>query len=583
MISGNYFTNNPDLQLQFESIIDWEEIVTAYEDGFTDAEEYKKTGNDKLSLAPASLQEAIDYYKATLDSVGEIIGNELAPRAAEIDKIGLKYDNGKVTFPAPMQEAFKAVKDAGLLPYGIGRKYGGLGMPATAQALAMEMVSRGDGAFGIAAGCFNLAETIEKYGSKEQIDKYVPLMAEGTLCGAMALTEPDYGSDLPNLQTKAVKDANGQWRITGTKRFITHACGFADIPSVILTLARTGSPTGGARGLSFFIVKTQDVFIASIEKKMGLHSSPTCEVVYENSPAELIGVEGYGLVKYSMGMMNTARLSIAAQSTGIASAAYFEAKKYASERKQFGKFIQDIPGVKKMLTHMDREIAAMRSILLEASRSVDLYLWREEHLKHRAVDEKEIKKDEQIKFWEKLANLFTPLSKYYISEMANRIADNALQIHGGSGYTEDYAVSKIYRDARITNIYEGTTQLQIVACIGGVVSGMSPTGFLRAYLDKETSKFAATDRLLRVRKLFESVATAFSEIKDSATRDSLAFEVVESTARCINGILLERSASRLKDTQKTDRLALAAEYHIDSLAILESNLIKLQERGKIVA
>jgi MazG family protein len=204
---------------------------------------------------------------------------------------------------------------------------------------------------------------------------------------------------------------------------------------------------------------------------------------------------------------------------------------------------------------------------------------------HEEIEElyKEIEKDEQIKFWEKLANLFTPLSKYYISEMANRIADNALQIHGGSGYTEDYVVSKIYRDARITNIYEGTTQLQIVACIGGVVSGMSPTGFLRAYLDKETSKFAATDRLLRVRKLFESIASSFAEIKDSATRDSLAFEVVESTARCINGILLERSASRLKDKQKTDRLALAAEYHIDSLAILESNLIKLQERGKIVA
>ncbi|MBK8395944.1 MAG: acyl-CoA dehydrogenase family protein [Leptospiraceae bacterium] len=579
MITGNYFTNNDDLLLHFQSITDWKELVEAYEQGFVDAEEYKKTNNDKLAFAPSSVEEAIEYYKSTLDSAGDLIGKQIAPHMAEMDKIGLKYENGKVIFPKPMVDAMQAITDAGLLPYGIGRHYGGLGVPATVQAMAMEMVARADGALAIALGCYSLADTIEKYGSKEQIEKYVPLMAEGKYIGAMALTEPDYGSDLPNLQTKAVKDANGQWRLTGTKRFITHGCGFSDKQSIILTLARTGSPTGGARGLSFFIVKTEDVFIASIEKKMGLHCSPTCEVVYENSPAELIGVEGYGLVKYSMGMMNTARLSIAAQAMGIASAAYFEAKKYASERTQFGKLIQDIPAVRKMLTHMDRETAAMRCILLEASRSVDLYLWREAHLKHTGVEDKEIKKDETIRFWEKLANLFTPLSKYYTSEMANRIADNALQIHGGSGYTEDYDVSKIYRDARITNIYEGTTQLQIVACIGGVVAGMSSTGFLRAYLDKEISKFAPSERLVRVRKLFETVVEKFSAIKESAIRDSLAFEVVESAARCINGMLLERTASRLTDSQKSDRLTLAAEYHIDSIATIESNLIKIQERG----
>ncbi|MCB1177350.1 MAG: acyl-CoA dehydrogenase family protein [Leptospiraceae bacterium] len=581
MITGNYFTNNEDLQYSFQNFIDWKEIVDAYENGFSDAEEYKKTGDEKLSLAPTSLEEAIEFYKSTLESAGELIGKQFAPNVAEMDKTGLKYENGKVTFPKQMEDAVNSVIDAGLLPYAIARKYGGLGMPVTVQAMAMEIISRADAALGIALGCFNLAETIEKYGSKEQIEKYVPLMAEGRYCGAMALTEPDYGSDLPNLQTKAVKDENGVWRITGAKRFITHGCGFADKQSIILTLARTGSPTGGARGLSFFIVKTEDVFIASIEKKMGLHCSPTCEVVYENSPAELIGVEGYGLVKYSMGMMNTARLSIAAQSMGIASSAYYEAKKYASERLQFGKLIQEIPAVKKMLGHMDREIAAMRCILLEASKSVDMYLWREDHLKHAGVDEKEIKRDETIKTWEKLANLFTPLSKYYISEMANVIADNALQIHGGSGYTEDYDVSKIYRDARITNIYEGTTQLQVVACIGNIVSGMTPKGNLRAYIDKQTLENTPTEKLTRVRKLFENVVSEFTDIKDSATRDYLAFEVVESAARCINGILLEKTASRLSDSDKSKRLKLASEYHIDSIGMLESNLIKIQERKKI--
>ncbi|HMV45111.1 MAG TPA: acyl-CoA dehydrogenase family protein [Leptospiraceae bacterium] len=579
MITGNFFLNNDDLLLHFHTITDWKELVDAYEHGFKDAAEFKKTGNDKLAFAPSTTEEAVEYYKSTLESVGDLIGKQLAPKVQEMDKIGLKYDNGKVTFPKPMVDAMNAVMEAGLLPYAIGRHYGGLGMPVTVQSMAMEMVSRADGAFGIALACFNLAETLEKYGSKEQIEKYVPLMAEGKYCGAMALTEPDYGSDLPNLQTKATKDANGQWRINGAKRFITHGCGFGDKQSIILTLARTGSPTSGARGLSFFIVKTQDVHIASIEKKMGLHCSPTCEVVYENSPAELIGVEGHGLVKYSMGMMNTARLSIAAQSMGIASAAYYEAKKYASERVQFGKLIQEIPAVKKILTHMDREIVAMRCILLEASRTVDLYLWREEHLKKDGMDEKEIRKDETIRFWEKLANLFTPLSKYYISETANTIADNALQVHGGSGYTEDYDVSKIYRDARITNIYEGTTQLQIVACIGGVVAGMTPTGFLRAYLDKETSKFSPSEKFLRVRKTFEKIVETFTSIKESSVRDGLAFEVVESAARTINGMLIERSASRLDDTRSKERLLLAKEYHIDSIAILESNLIRIQERG----
>lgn len=580
MITGNYFSNNEDLLLHFHTITDWKEVVDAYEYGFVDAADYKKTGNDKLAFAPSTVEEAVEYYKSTLESVGDLIGKQLAPKVSEMEKIGLKYDNGKVIFPKPMVDAMNAVMDAGLLPYAIGRRNGGLGMPVTVQSMAMEMVSRADGAFGIALACFNLAETLEKYGSKEQVSQYVTQMAEGKYCGAMALTEPDYGSDLPNIQTKAVKDANGQWRLTGTKRFITHGCGFGDKQSIILTLARTGNPTSGARGLSFFIVKTENVFIASIERKMGLHCSPTCEVVFENSPAELIGVEGHGLVKYSMGMMNTARLSIAAQSMGIASAAYYEAKKYASERVQFGKLIQEIPAVKKMLTHMDREIVAMRCILLEASRTVDLYLWREDHLKHDGLDEKEIRKDETIRFWEKLANLFTPLSKYYISETANTIADNALQIHGGSGYTEDYDVSKIYRDARITNIYEGTTQLQIVACIGGVVAGMSPTGFLRAYLDKEMSRFTPSEQLLRVRKALEKIVEAFTNIKESATRDGLAFEVVEAAARLINGMLIERTASKLNDTQKSARLALAAEYNIDSIATLEANLIKIQERGK---
>ncbi|PKA03280.1 acyl-CoA dehydrogenase family protein, partial [Leptospira ellisii] len=496
MIENNYFLENSDLAENFRSIVDWKEIIDGFEGDFHDHKEYQKNGREELSMAPGSYEDALEYYKSILESGGDIAGKQIAPLAKEMDLEGLKYSSGKVSFPETMTRGINQVKEAGILPYSIGRKHGGLGIPATVQTMMMELFSRADGSFAIALGCLNLAETIERFGSKEMIDEYVPRMARGELFGAMALTEPNYGSDLPNLQTKAVKDADGVWRLTGAKRFITHGCGFGEIPAVILTLARTGAPTSGARGLSFFLVKSADVFIAGIEKKMGLHCSPTCEVVYENTPGVLIGEEGYGLVRYSMAMMNGARLSIAAQAMGIATAAYTEAKKYASEREQFGKTIQNIPAVKKMLSSMDREIAGMRAVLFEASRSIDLYHWRSERMKEEGIDEREIKKDETIRKWEKLANLFTPLSKYYITEHANKIAYDGLQIHGGAGFTYDYDISRIYRDVRITNIYEGTTQLQVVAAIGGIVSGMTPKGHLRQYFDEELSRFSASAQLL---------------------------------------------------------------------------------------
>jgi alkylation response protein AidB-like acyl-CoA dehydrogenase len=443
-----------------------------------------------------------------------------------------------------------------------------------------ETVSRGDGGLAITLGCMNLAETVERFGTEEMIHEFVPKMAAGELCGAMALTEPNYGSDLPNLQTKAIKGEDGVWRITGTKRFITHACGFNEVPSIILTLARTGSTTSGARGLSFFLVHSKDVFVASIEKKMGLHCSPTCEVVFENSPGTLIGDEGKGLVKYSMAMMNQARLNIAAQAMGIAAAAYFEGKKYASERIQFGKPIDQIPAVKKMLDRMEREVAGMRCILYEASRAVDLYRWKEERGKMNGISEKDIRKDESFKKWEKLAGLFTPLSKYYITELANTVAYDAIQIHGGSGYTEDYDVARIYRDVRITNIYEGTTQLQTVACIGGIVSGMSESGIFRAYLKEEMSQFAASSDLKELWTKFETVVKEFAEIDTSALRDELAFEVVESAARFLISLLMERSIGRSKVNRRESRKALTDSYILDSSAIIESNLTKIRGKKK---
>ncbi|MBE7411019.1 MAG: acyl-CoA dehydrogenase family protein [Leptospiraceae bacterium] len=575
MIQSNYFTDNDDLQLQFQKIVNWDEVVKTYEGDFEDSKKYKETGDERYSFAPSTKEEALDYYQSVLNSLGEISGTEISQRAKAMDNTGLKYKDGKVTFPKEMIEAYNLVVDAGLHSFSMSRKFGGLGIPLSVQVFAMELVARADASLYIALSCVSLAETIERYGSEEMKEEWVTKMAKGSVTGAMALTEPNFGSDLPSVQTKAVKNPDGTYTLNGTKRFITHACGFADIPSVILTLARTGSPTSGARGLSFFLVESKDIQIAGIEKKMGLHCSPTCEVVYENTKGILIGEEGNGLVKYAMGMMNTARMSIAGQSLGIATAAAFEAKKYARERVQFGKTLENIPAVKKMLDRMDRELAAGRCLLLEAARTVDNYLWKTERLERNGVSEKEIRKDEEIRKWEKLANYFTPLAKYYLSELCISISFDAIQIHGGSGYTEDYDVAKIYKDSRITNIYEGTTQLQVVAAIGGVVSGMSPSGHLRAYIDETMSNFSITPELAKVKEIFETVVSTFKEIKDNTRKDTLAFETVETSARFIIGLLFEKSASKLSGEKREERLKLIKAYNQDSIAICEANKIKI--------
>ncbi|MCB1166793.1 MAG: acyl-CoA dehydrogenase family protein [Leptospiraceae bacterium] len=576
MINSNYFQDNPDLQLTYNELIDWQEIVNAYEQGFVDAAKYKDTGAEEYSMAPTTVEEAKDYYTSVLDSLGELMGTMVSQKSQEMDHEGLKYKDGKVTFPKAQEECYSALRDAGLMPMAISRKYRGLGLPVVIQALACDIAARADAAFCLAYGNINIVEIMERFADEEMCQKWLPAIADGKYSAAMALTEPNYGSDLPSVQTKAVQGDDGVWRLTGTKRFITHACGYIDAPSVILTLARTGSPTSGARGLSFFLVQGKDVHVANIEKKMGLHCSPTCEVVFEDAPGELIGKTGYGLVKYSMGMMNAARLTIAAQSLGIANGAYFEAKKYASERIQFGKPIEQIPAVRKMLDKMEREIVASRALVVEAARSIDLYHWRKEHLqKEEGKSEKEINKDETLRFWEKMADLLTPLSKYYASEGCIDVADDAIQIHGGAGYTEEYDVARIYRDSRITTIYEGTTQLQTVAAIGGVVAGMSPTGVLRNYIDGEMGRIQPSEDLQRLQGSLEEVVQLYRSLK-GPKKDELAFEVVETAARLVCGILLERSLSKLDGEAKEKRKEMIEAYHLDSLAMVEGNRIRLE-------
>ncbi len=568
MIQSNYFTDNTDLQQHFSEIVDWHDIISTYENGFVDAAEFSKTGNPRYEMAPASDDEAQQYYKEILNSAGEIAGMHVSQAAQAIDREGLKFSDNNVVHPQKMMDVIQKYRDAGLPPIDFRRQYGGLGLPGVVKAMVSELMYRADTSTTIAMGSMGLAGILEKHASEEAKEKWIPKMITENYCVAMGLSEPDFGSDLPSVRTKAVQ-RDGKWYLTGTKRFQTVACGLNGGPAIMLALARTGEGTTGAKGLSFFIVERKDYKVTGIEKKLGLKASATCEVALEDSPGELVGKEGYGLVRYVIGMLNGARMGIAAQGVGLATAGYMEAKKYAAERIQFGKPIGEIPAVARMLSRMQREIAAMRCLMIEGATIVDRYQCPEYNA---ARDGSKV--SDEARYWEKIANTITPISKYYNSEMCNDLIDDALQVFGGSGYTEDYDLARLYRDARITNIYDGTTQIQVNAAIGGVIAGMAPSGPWRAYLDSLTKLVGKNDAVTEIRAQFENVVTAWRAFEDRDAKDGMSFEVVESAARLVNSLLLEKAA--LRASNKAERAKLNAAYHTDSLAIVTGNLIRLK-------
>jgi alkylation response protein AidB-like acyl-CoA dehydrogenase len=572
MIQNNYYDSNEDLKEHFHSLVDWNEIINIYEHGFEDARLYEQTKNPRLEMAPTSVEEAIAYYEEILKSCGEISGMYVSQVAQEVDWEGLTFENGEVKHPQAMVDVIHKYHEAGLAPTGFKRKFGGLGIPSIVKAMVAEIMYRSDSSITIAVGSMGLASILERCASEEMQNEWIPKLISNHYTATMGLSEPDFGSDLPNVSTKAVKKGE-EWFITGTKRYQTMACGLNGEPGITLTLARNGTPESGARGLSFYIVENKDYTITGIEKKLGIKASATCDVVYENSKAHLVGKEGFGLVKYVMGMLNGARLSVSSQGTGIATAAFEEAKKYASERIQFGKPIITIPAVKRMLDRMEREIVAMRCLMVEAAYSVDKYYWTED-VKNLDPSSAEAK---DAKFWEKVANTLTPISKYFNSETCNDLVYDALQVFGGAGYTEDYDLSRLYRDARITNIYDGTTQIQVNAAIGGITSGMSPTGVFRAYLEHLSKDFQVTSVLQKTRASFEEIVETWKNFSETSVREKYAFEIVESAARLIVSYLMERAAHRSKGDRKSKRQIWSKEYHVDSLAIISGNLIRLKE------
>ncbi len=453
---ANFFSDNKDLQFHLQHPA-MRKIVELKERNFREKDVY--------DYAPHDFEDAMDSYRRVLEIAGEVCGDVIAPNAEGVDKEGPKVVNDHVQYASGTVENMKAVVDAGLGGLTLPRKYNGLNFPLICFVMANEMVARADAGFENIWGLQDCAETLNEFASEELKEKFLPLVSEGATC-AMDLTEPDAGSDLGAVMLKATWSEEKQtWLLNGVKRFITNGDG-----DISLVLARTEEGTTDARGLSMLVYDKRDggMKVRRIENKMGIKGSPTCELVFNNAPAYLVGDRKMGLIKYVMSLMNAARLGIGAQSVGTCEAAYREALKYAHERQQFGKPIVQFAAVSEMLSNMKAKLQGARALLYETARFVEIYK-QYSHISHERPLEGDERKE--MKFYTRLADGFTPLVKLFSSEYANQLAYDAIQIHGGSGFMKDYPCERLYRDARIMNIYEGTSQLQVVAAINAVTKG----------------------------------------------------------------------------------------------------------------
>lgn len=577
MIAGNYFTDDQDLQVFFDHLIDWHAIVNAAEEEFLDHQKFLQTKNPRYEMAPSTIQSAVELYRSCVESLGEFAGREISQVSQTMDRKHLKFENGTVIFPEETVSIYQKFRETGLLSYAISRDAGGLGLPASVGAFFVMILARADVSFCMTITLLNLAQIVARYGTNEQIEKYAAPAASGETLFAMALTEPDFGSDLNSVRTTAVRQADGSYRITGTKRFISQGCGLGPYPCLLLTLGRTGKPGGGARGLSVFLVKSTDVEIAGIETKMGIHASPTCEVVYADSPAEILGEEGLGLTRYTAGMTNFMRLGSAAGGPGGGAGAFYECSKYALERMQFGRPIGEIPAVREMLHKIQREVNAMRLLAFETALVVDSYQHHQSRLEKSGMEDREIRRDERVKTWAPLASTLTPIAKYYCSEEGHRCGNLAVQIHGGAGYTEDYDVSRMFRDSRINTIYEGTSQIHVRIATGAIAAGLSAEGAFRKYLVSIYKEIPAPSRFLEEQWAgLEEAAEAYRGLANEDVRERTAENLMILTARLLCSLLYERALEKLKDTDVLDRWKRDCRaYVIDSTAIAKACLYRI--------
>lgn len=534
---ANFFLDNKDLKYHLSHPL-MRKIVELKERNFTE--------KDLYDYAPQNFEDAMDSYMRVMEIIGGVCADVIAPNAEGVDHEGPRVINDRVEYASGTVENMKAVNAAGLSGLTLPRRFKGLNFPLLCFVMANEMVARADASFENIWGLQDCAETLNEFASEEQKMKYLTWVSEGATC-AMDLTEPDAGSDLGAVMLKATWSEERQtWLLNGVKRFITN--GDSDIH---LVLARSEEGTKDGRGLSMFIYDKRNggVTVRRIENKMGIKGSPTCELVYKNAKAELCGSRRLGLIKYVMALMNGARLGIAAQSVGVSEIAYREALAYAKDRRQFGKAIIEFPAVAEILSTMKAKLDASRSLLYATARFVDMYKIYEDIAKERTLTPEE---RAEMKYYSKLADACTPMVKGMGSEFCNQNAYDCIQIHGGSGFMKDYACERIYRDARITSIYEGTTQLQVVAAIRHVTTGT----YSKFIQELDAAEYAECLKPLQAKlqsmtAVYEAAVAKVADAKDTAYTDFMARRMVEMAGHIVMGYLLLDDATRSEGFAKS--------------------------------
>ena len=526
---ANYYTDHPEIEFHLnhplmKRVVDLKERNYAEKDQFEDA--------------PVNYEDAIENYKRLLDITGDVAANIIEPNSEDVDLEGPHLENGRMIYASKTFENLDATRKAGLWGLSMPRRYGGLNLPNAIFSMASEIIAAADAGFQNIWSLQSCIDTLYEFGSEEQRQKYIPRICAGETM-SMDLTEPDAGSDLQRVMLKATQDEDGTWRLNGVKRFITN--GDSDIH---LVLARSEEGTKDGRGLSMFIYDKRDggVTVRHIEHKLGIHGSPTCELVYKNAKAELCGNTRLGLIKYVMALMNGARLGIAAQSVGVEQEAYNEGLAYAKERAQFGEKIINFPAVYDMLSRMKAKLDAGRSLLYCCARYVDIYKALEDIARDTKLTPEE---RQEMKKYTRLADAFTPLAKGMNSEYANQNAYDAISIHGGSGFIMEYKCQRLFRDARIFSIYEGTTQLQVVAAIRYITNG-TYLSIIKEMLESEVSDDlkALKERVAKLVDLYEAAINKVKETNDQAVHDFLARRLYNMTGDIVMSLLILDDATK---------------------------------------
>lgn len=558
----NFFSDNDELRLHFANL-HLADVVSLLESDYRTAAANGDSG-------PASYEEAIDNYRESLDLLGDITANFIAPRSAAIDAAGTSLIDGRVTYARQTDEARRKLAESGFMGVMLPREYGGAGFPATIYMMMIEMVSRADASLMTLFGYQDVGELIARFGTPEQARRFLPGLASGESIGAIVLSEPGAGSDLQAIKVRASRDDAGQWRLDGVKHFISNGC--AD---VLMVLARSEEKISNIFGLSLFVCPKSDrVRVAKVEKKMGLHGSPTCELVFDGAPAQLIGRRKAGLTKYVLESLAQARFSVAAQALGIAQGAYERARRYSSERVQFGRRIGEFPAVAELLDDMELSLQSSRAMLYEAVRWLDLKVQLSEAIEHGRIDEPSLPgAKERLRQASRYTNLLSPLVKYVVTEAAQATCIHAQQVFGGLGYMWETGIEQLVRDVRITTIYEGTTQVQVAAALKHVSSDVLGDLFdTWAGLDYPEHIHDIAAQVAENRALFNEMRATIESLGAGALADAAARDLADAYSQVFGAYALLQHVGG-----DSRRASLARRYAIDAWSFAKAKLAAIRK------